>query len=58
MDEDEAKELIAKAEVWKPELKDEVKPRVYYLNLPKKFIAGTALRPGGRRSRHRRDGHA
>ena len=41
MDEDEAKELIAKAEVWRPELKDEVKPRVYYLGLPKKFIAGT-----------------
>ena len=45
MDEDEAKELIAKAEVWKPELKDKVKPRVYYLGLPKKFIAGTVYDP-------------
>ena len=45
MDETEAKELIAKAEVWRPELKDKVKPRVYYLNLPKKFIAGTVYDP-------------
>jgi tetrathionate reductase subunit B len=41
----EAKGLISKAEVWLPELKDEVKPRVYYLNLPKKFIAGTLYDP-------------
>ena len=45
LDESEAKDLIAKAEVWKPELKDKVKPRVYYLNVPKKFIAGTAFDP-------------
>jgi Fe-S-cluster-containing dehydrogenase component len=45
MDEDDAKELIAKAEVWKPELKDTVHPRVYYLNVPKKFIAGTVYDP-------------
>jgi Fe-S-cluster-containing dehydrogenase component len=45
MDEDEAKELIADAEVWKPELKDQVHPRVYYLNVPKKFIAGTLYDP-------------
>ncbi len=45
MDETEAKELIAKAEVWRPELKDKVKPRVYYLGLPKKFIAGTVYDP-------------
>ena len=45
MDEDEAKELISDAQVWKPELKDEVKPRVYYLNLPGKFIAGTVYDP-------------
>ncbi len=45
LDEDEAQELIAKSEVWKPELKDEVKPRVHYLNLPKKFIAGTLYEP-------------
>jgi Fe-S-cluster-containing dehydrogenase component len=45
MDEDEAKDLIAKAEVWRPELKDTVQPRVYYLNVPKKFIAGTVYDP-------------
>jgi tetrathionate reductase subunit B len=45
MDEGEAKELISKSEVWKPELKHTVKPRVYYLNLPKKFIAGTVYDP-------------
>ena len=45
MDEEEAKDLIAQAEVWKPELKDEVTPRVYYLGLPKKFIAGTLYDP-------------
>jgi tetrathionate reductase subunit B len=33
------------AEVWKPELKDRVKPRVYYLNLPGKFVAGTVYDP-------------
>jgi tetrathionate reductase subunit B len=45
LDEAEAKDLIAGAEVWKPELKDKVKPRVYYLGLPKKFIAGTVYDP-------------
>ena len=45
MDEDDAKALIAQGQVWKPELKDQVKPRVYYLNLPKKFIAGTLYEP-------------
>ena len=43
LDEDDAKDLIAKAEVYKPELG--TKPRVYYLNLPKKFIAGTVFDP-------------
>ena len=43
MDEDDAKDLIAQAEVWKPELG--TKPRVYYLALPKKFIAGTVYDP-------------
>jgi len=43
MDEDDAKDIIAKAEVYKPELG--TKPRVYYLNLPKKFIAGTVYDP-------------
>jgi sulfite dehydrogenase (quinone) subunit SoeB len=41
----ETQELLAAAEVWKPELKDELQPRVYYLNLPKKFIAGTLYDP-------------
>jgi tetrathionate reductase subunit B len=45
LDEKEARELITKAEVWRPELKGKVKPRVYYLNLPKKFIAGTVYDP-------------
>ncbi len=45
MDEDDAKELIKSAEVWMPELKDTVQPRVYYLNVPKKFIAGTLYEP-------------
>jgi tetrathionate reductase subunit B len=45
MDEDEAKELVAKGQAWKPEIKDQVQPRVYYLNLPKKFIAGTLFEP-------------
>jgi ferredoxin len=46
MGETEAKELISKAEVWKPELKNKIRPRVYYLNLPRKFIAGTVYDPG------------
>lgn len=45
MDEAEAKDYIAKSEVWKPELKDKLKPRVYYMNLPGKFIAGTVYDP-------------
>lgn len=45
MDEDDAKDIIAKAEVFKPELKDKNKPRVYYFGLPKKFIAGTVFDP-------------
>jgi Fe-S-cluster-containing dehydrogenase component len=42
-EEKDFKDLIAKAEVLKPELK--AKPRVYYLNIPKKFIAGTVYDP-------------
>jgi len=42
-EESEFKDIIAKAEVLKPELK--TKPRVYYLNIPKKFIAGTIYDP-------------
>ena len=45
MDEADAKDLIADSQVWKPELKDKVKPRVYYQNLPGKFIAGTLYDP-------------
>lgn len=40
-DDPKIKELIAKAEVLKPEL--DTKPRVYYLNLPKPFIAGCVV---------------
>jgi tetrathionate reductase subunit B len=42
-EESEFKKEIAKAEVLKPELGH--KPRVYYLNIPKKFIAGTVYDP-------------
>jgi Fe-S-cluster-containing dehydrogenase component len=45
LDEEDAAELIAGADVWMPEIKDELQPRVYYLNLPKKFIAGTIFDP-------------
>lgn len=38
-EEEDLKDLIAKAEALKPELAH-VKPRVYYIGLPKKFIAG------------------
>jgi tetrathionate reductase subunit B len=43
MEESKAKELIKKAEVLKPELK--AKPRVYYMNIPGKFVAGTVYDP-------------
>jgi tetrathionate reductase subunit B len=43
-EESEFKALIAKAELVKPELKG-TKPRVYYLNIPKKFIGGTVYDP-------------
>lgn len=45
IDEKEAKEDISMSTVWKPELKDRVKPRVYYRNLPGRFIAGTIYDP-------------
>ncbi|MCL5734928.1 MAG: carboxypeptidase regulatory-like domain-containing protein, partial [Actinobacteria bacterium] len=38
-DDPKIKELVAKAELLKPEI-PEVKPRVYYIGLPKRFIAG------------------
>jgi len=37
------KDVIAKAEILHPEYG--LKPRVYYLNLPKRFIAGTVYDP-------------
>jgi tetrathionate reductase subunit B len=45
LDEGEAQELISSGGVWKPELKERVKPRVYYLNLPGRFVAGTVYDP-------------
>ena len=42
-DDPETKAKIAKAEVYKPELG--TKPRVYYIGLPKKFVAGTVFDP-------------
>ena len=46
MEESEAKEYISKAEIYiKPERESKDKPRVYYLNLPKRFIAGTVYDP-------------
>jgi tetrathionate reductase subunit B len=43
MEESEAKKLIARAEILKPEAA--AKPRVYYLNVPRKFVAGTVYDP-------------
>jgi tetrathionate reductase subunit B len=43
-EESDFSDLISKAEVLNPEYK--TKPRVYYLNLPKRFIAGTVYDPG------------
>jgi Fe-S-cluster-containing hydrogenase component 2 len=42
-EESELADLIAKAEVLKPEAG--TKPRVYYLNIPRQFIAGTVYDP-------------
>jgi tetrathionate reductase subunit B len=36
---------VSQLEVWKPELRDRVKPRVYYLNLPGRFVAGCVYDP-------------
>ena len=47
VDEDEAKDLIAKAEVLNPEYN--TMPRVYYLNKPKKFIGATVYDPAIKR---------
>jgi len=45
MEESDAKEFITKSELLKPERQNADKVRVYYLNLPKKFIAGTVYDP-------------
>jgi tetrathionate reductase subunit B len=45
LDEDEARDAVSGGVVWKPEIKDRVKPRVYYLNLPGRFIGGTVYDP-------------
>jgi len=45
-EESEFRSLISKAELMKPELG--AKPRVYYLNIPKKFVAGTVYDPAAK----------
>jgi tetrathionate reductase subunit B len=45
MEESEAKEYIKQSELLKPERKNVDKVRAYYLNLPKRFIAGTVYDP-------------
>ena len=45
-EESEFKSQIAKAEVMHPEYK--AKPRVYYLNIPRKFVAGTIYDPAAK----------
>ena len=52
-EESEFADEIARAEVVHPE--GGYKPRVYYLNRMKRFVAGTVLRPGGKRGYHRGD---
>ena len=42
-EESELKELISRAEILNPEYK--AKPRVYYMNIPRKFVAGTVYDP-------------
>jgi tetrathionate reductase subunit B len=45
-EEEDLKDQIAKAELLEPDTGPKPKTRVYYLNLPKKFIAGTVYDPG------------
>lgn len=45
IEESEAQDLIKDAEVIKPERGAKDKPRVYYKNMPKRFIAGTVYDP-------------
>jgi tetrathionate reductase subunit B len=42
-EETELRDLISKAEVLHPEFK--TKPRVYYMNIPRKFVGGTVYAP-------------
>ena len=42
-EESKLKDLISKAELLHPEFK--TKPRVYYMNIPRKFVAGTVYDP-------------
>jgi tetrathionate reductase subunit B len=42
-EEPKLKDLISKAEVLHPEYK--AKPRVYYMNIPRRFVAGTVYHP-------------
>jgi len=42
-EEEDLKDLIAKGEILHPEYK--TKPRVYYLNIPRKFVAGAVYDP-------------
>jgi Fe-S-cluster-containing dehydrogenase component len=42
-EEEDLQELVAKAELLRPDL--DVKPRVYYVGLPKKFVAGAVYDP-------------
>ncbi|MFC2063565.1 4Fe-4S dicluster domain-containing protein [Chloroflexota bacterium] len=44
-EEADLQDLIAGAEVLLPKSGDDVQPRVYYINLPKRFIAGTVYDP-------------
>jgi len=41
-----SEEGVSPIRVFRPELQDRVKPRVHYLNLPGRFIAGTVYDPG------------
>ncbi|MEW6666171.1 MAG: 4Fe-4S dicluster domain-containing protein [Thermodesulfobacteriota bacterium] len=45
VEETKARKLVSQGDVWKPELKNKVRPRVHYLHLPGRFIAGTVYDP-------------
>ena len=55
VEESEAKADIDQAEYLKPERQIQDRPRVHYLNLPKRFIAGTVYDPEEKRGHHRRE---